>query len=222
MSDRVRQWGGIAAIAFVALILVGIISAGSPPAADDPADKIRAFFVDNRGALLLGNLLGILAIPFVLWFAAVLRDTLRGDDLDNALGTAGFAGLVASAAMALAGGAVAAAPVYVDGVANALNDDTLRLVYEAQNLLFAATAGGFILFSLTTALAIRRTQALPAYTMWLALLAAVGNLVAVASSAGATLSLLGFVGVLTFALFVLVTGIVIALGRTSRTAAAAA
>ena len=222
MTERTVRWGGIAAIVFVVLILITAFSAGEPPAADDAIDKIREYFVDHRGALLLSNLIGLAAIPFIIWFAVVLREVLRRDPTTNALGLASVAGLLVTASMALAGGAVAASPVYVDGVADTLGGDTLRIVFEAQSLLFAATSAGIVLFSLTVALAIRRTAALPAYTMWLALLAALGNVVTLFSTASAGAAMLGFAGLLTFALFVLVTGITMAIGKATPTAAPAA
>jgi len=220
MSDRARQWGGVAAIVFVVLIVVTIVSGGSPPAADDSAEKIRTYFIDHRGAFLLANLIGVVAIPFVLWFVVVLRDTLRGDGMANALGNAAFAGLVVTATMALAGGAISASIVYVDGFVNTVSADTVQLVFEAQTLLFAATAAGLILFSLTAGLAIQRTGALPAYTMWLAFLATAGNLLTVVSTASSDAATLALAGVTTFALFVLVTGITMAMGKATVSAPA--
>jgi hypothetical protein len=195
------------------------LSSGQPPNADDSVDKIRAFLVDHRSAQLVSGLIQLIGIPFVLWFAVVLRETLRGDRLSSALGTASLAGLLVTAPMALAGGAVSVAPIYVDGVANKLNDDVLRVVFETQNLLFAATAAGITLFALCAALAIRRTGALPAYTLWLGFLAVVGNVVTMMSTLGAGASGLGFPGLLTFALFILVTGITMAAGKTTPAAA---
>ena len=221
MSDRVRQWGGVAAIVFVVLILITVFAGGSPPAIDDSADKIRAYFVDHRGGLLVSNVVGILAIPFVLWFVVVLRDTLRGDDTANALGTASLVGIVVTAPMALAGGAVAASIVYLDGFVNSASDDTVRLVFQAQTLLFAATSAGLVVFTLMAGLAIRRTGALPALTMWLAFLGTVGNLVTMIAAASSGAANIGFAGVLTFALFVLVTGITVALGKATPTSTAA-
>jgi hypothetical protein len=217
MTERTVRWGGVAAVVFVVLILITAFSAGEPPAADDAVDKIRTYFVDHRSALLISNLIGLIAVPFVVWFAVVLREVLRGDPTTNALGLASLAGLLVTASMALAGGAVATSPVYVDGVADNLGDDTLRIVFEAQSLLFAATSAGIVLFSLTAALAIRRTGALPAYTMWLAWLATLGNVVTLFSTADAGAAMLGFVGLLSFALFVLVTGITMAAGKATPT-----
>jgi hypothetical protein len=108
----------------------------------------------------------------------------------------------------------------VDGFVNTVSADTVQLVFEAQTLLFAATSAGLILFSLTAGLAIQRTGALPAYTMWLAFLATLGNVLTVVSTASSDAAMLGLAGVTTFALFVLVTGTTMAMGKTTVSATA--
>jgi hypothetical protein len=213
MPKRTMQWAGLAAIAFVVLTLVTVFSSGEPPSADDAVGKIRGYLTDHRSALLVSNFLGLVAIPLVIWFGVALRDAVRGDRTANALGTASLAGLLITAPMAMAGGAVGSAVVYVDGLADKLGDDSVLIVYEAQTLLFAATAAGLTLFALAAALAIHRTRTLPLYTMWLAFLAAVGNVVALFSTLAPGASPLGLAGVLTFVLFVLVVGIVMAIGK---------
>jgi hypothetical protein len=97
MTDRAVRWGGVAAIVFVVLVLITVFAGGPPPAADDPADKIRTYLVDHRTGLLVSNFLGLLAIPFVIWFGVVLRELVRGDRTANALGTASLAGLLVTA-----------------------------------------------------------------------------------------------------------------------------
>ena len=87
MTERTVRWAGVAAIIFVVLILITVFSGGQPPDADAAVDKIRTFLIDNRSTLLLSNLLGLIGIPFVVWFVVVLRDVLRGDRTSNALGT---------------------------------------------------------------------------------------------------------------------------------------
>jgi len=222
MPKRTVQWAGVAAIAFVALTLVTVFSSGEPPAADDAVGKLRDYLVDHRSALLLSNFLGLVAIPLIIWFGVALRDAVRGDRTANALGTASLAGLLITAPLAMAGGALASAPVYVDRVADNLGDDSIRIVYEAQSLLFGATSAGLTLFALASALAIHRTRTLPMYTMWLAYLAAIGNIIALFSTLAPGASALGLVGVLTFVLFVLVVGIVMAAGKVAPLERAAA
>jgi hypothetical protein len=219
VTDRTVRWGGVAAIVFVVLVVVTVVALGSPPAADDAPDKIRDYLVDNRSALLFSNLLGLIAIPFLGWFVVVLREVLRGDRTANALGTASIVGVVFTAPMAMAGNALYASVVYVDGAADRLGDDTVRVVFEAQTLLFAATSAGIVLLALAAGLAIRRTGALPAYTMWLAFLAAFGNLVSIFSTVDAGAWALALPGAITFGLFLLVTGITMAIGKGTAAAA---
>lgn len=221
MTDRVTRLAGVAGIIFVVLLLIGVFGGGSMPLPDDSVAKIRDFYVDHRGALLFINMIELVAIPFALWFAVGLRELLRGDRLSQLLGTASLAGLLITAPMAMAGGALQAAPVYVDGAAKEFGDDTLRIIFLGQSLLFAATSAGITVFVLAAALGIRRTRALPAYTMWLGFLAVVGNIVAMFSTLGAGVAVLGFAGVTTFALFILVTGITMATGRATAPTATA-
>ena len=221
MPERIVRWGGVAGIVFVVLIVITIVTAGSPPAGDDTADKIREFMVDKRSALLIGNMIGLFAVPFVVWFFVVLREVLRGDATTNALGTASVLGLVLTAACALVGGSMSVVAVYVNGGVSQLGDDSIRVVYLAQNLIFEATSAGLVLMSVAAALAIRRTSALPMYTMWLAWVATLGNLVVMTTTLGAGAATIAFVGVATFALFVLVTGITMAMGKATPTAAVA-
>ncbi len=213
MTDRTVRLGGVAAIIFVVLILVTVVILGSPPAADDTADKIRRYMVDHRSAMLVTNLLGFIAIPLAGWFFVALREVLRGDRTANALGTASLVGFLLTAPMVMAAGALYSSVVYLDGVADGLGDDTVRVVFEAQTLLFAATSAGIVLFSLAAGLAIRRTGALPAYTMWLAYLATLGNVVAMFSTLDADAWALALPGAITMGLFVLVAGITMAIGR---------
>jgi hypothetical protein len=213
MTDRIIRLGGIAAVVFVVLILITAFAPGSPPSADDTVTKLREFLVDHRGTLLFSNFLALIAVPFVLWFGVVFREVVRGDRTSSALGTFSLAGLLITAPAALIGGALSVAPVYVDGAAERVSDDTLQALFSAQSLCFGATSAGIAAFALGAGLAIRRTGVLPAYTMWLAFLAVLGNIVAMFSTLGAGASNIGFTGLLTFALFLLVTGITMAAGK---------
>lgn len=213
MSDRAVRVAGAAGIIFVVLLLIGVVGGGSMPAVDDPVDKIRAYYLDHRGSILFTNTVGLLGIPFVLWFAVVLRDLFRGDRLTEALGTASLAGLLVTAPMAMVGGALQAAPVFVSGAAKNFGDDSLRIMFIGQSLVFPATAAGITVFVLAAGLAVRRTSALPSYTMWLAFLAVLGNVITMLSTLSSGASGLGFLGVGTFALFILVTGITMTAGK---------
>ena len=221
MSDRTVRMAGIAAIVFVVLVLATLVISGQPPMADDSVGEIRDYFVDHRTAILLSNLLGLIGTPLVVWFAVVFRHVVRGEEATtHALATASLAAVVLTAPMAMVGGALSSAPIYVDGVAEGLGDDAVRLVFEAQLLVFAATGAGLVLFGLTAAMAVQRSGALPAYVTWLGFLVVVGNALAIISVIGSGTALLGLAGVLTLVLFLLVTGVTMALGKTRLTTAA--
>lgn len=219
MTTRAMRWGGAAGIIFVALILVTVFAPGSMPKPDDSIVKIQNFYTDHHGSLLLANFLGLVAVPFVLWFGVMLREALRGDRLTNAFGTTLLVGLVVTVPMAILGGVLQVAPAYLRGAAVHIDGNTLRLVFDAQGLTFAATSAGLVTFALASAAAIRRSRGLPVYTMWLALLAVAGNILAMISALSASVGSLGFAGVGTFSLFVLVTGITMAAGKASAVAA---
>ena len=140
MSDRFVRWGGIAAIIFVVVILFTAFSAGSPPATDDAIDKVRQFYSDHRGILLVSNMLALLAVPFVVWWAIVFREVARGDAVANVLGTGVLAGVLITAAAAMTGGALNVSVVYLDKGLADIPDGVLRVVFEGQGLMFGATS----------------------------------------------------------------------------------
>ena len=220
MTDRTVRLGGLAGVIFVILILITIFAGGSMPKPDDSVLKIQKYFVDHRRGLLFTNFAGIVAIPFALWFGVVLRELVRRDRLASLYGTGLLSGLLVAASMALAGGALEATPVYVSGAAQKYDPNLLRLVFDAQTLAFIATSAGILAFAAASAVAIRRSEVLPAYTMWLAVLAVAGNAVTMISALGARLSAVGIFGVATFGIFILVTGITMAAGKAAIDAAA--
>lgn len=215
MSDRSIRIAGAAGVIFVVLILVTTFSAGSMPMPDDSVDKIRAFFVDHRAAELLGTFIGVLGTPFALYFGVSLRELVRGDRQANVYATFSLAGLLVTAPMAAAGGVASIVAVYDKAATAALSDDMIRMLFTMQLLFFTTTATGIIAFALGAGLALNRTKALPAHCMWLAYLAAIGNVVSAVALLGAGAAGIGFLGVATFSLFILVTGITMLAGKAS-------
>ena len=219
MNDRAIRWAGFAGIVFVVLVVVTIAVSGSPPKPDDSAEKIRQYFVDHRGGVIAGNFVGLFMTSFILWFGVVFRELFRGDRTSSTLGTASLAGILVTVPLAVAGSALQLSAVYVDGAASHLGDDVVRLIYSAQALCFAGASSGLVVFAAAATLAVRRTQVLPSYLMWLGLLAVVGNIAAFFSALGPGSFFLGFAGITTFGLFVLVAGIAMASGKVAASSA---
>ena len=221
MSERATRVTGIVAFAFIVLILISAFAPGSPPAADASVDKIRTFMTDHRSTILLANFLGLFATPAGVWVFVYLRQMTRGDDMANLAGTTALVGLVFTGLMAMVGGAMFSAPLYVKGFADSASDDTIRLMYSMQTLAFAGTAGGLMIAMGGAFFAIRRTNALPAAAAWMAALATVLGAVSTVAVLGAGASGMGFLGLIGFLLFMLVSGVCMVMGKVTQTAGAA-
>jgi len=209
MNAKVARSAGASAIGFVVLVVITIIISGSPPASDaDKIEKIREYFIDHRGAILTGGVLQLLAVPLVIWFFVNVRQAVRGGDAaTNALGMAAVAGIVLGGACALGGQAAIGSTVWTKGFGESLSDDVVLVVYNLQSLLFVSASAGIGLAAGASAWAGKRTGALPAASVWLGALAVVGNLVAIFSFLGSGALVLGLAGIVTFLLFLLVTGV---------------
>src|SRR3989442_10413179 len=76
-EDRWEKLAAATGIVFVVIVIVGSFIAGQPPKADDPINKITAFAIDKRFALLLGDYLSAVGVVFALWFFGSLRSYLH-------------------------------------------------------------------------------------------------------------------------------------------------
>ncbi len=74
MSDM-RKFAGLAGIATVVVLVVSFLLPGEPLMIDDPDADILAFFVDNRGRILLAQWLTFVSvIPAILFSATSSSD----------------------------------------------------------------------------------------------------------------------------------------------------
>ena len=90
-----------------------------------------------------------MAVPFYI-LAGYIRPSRRSNEAAMkyfVLGTFSLAGLLVTAPIAMIGGALNVSVIYVDGAAQAYRPDTLRLMYDAQSLAFAATSAGIAAFT---------------------------------------------------------------------------
>jgi hypothetical protein len=80
MTGMPRQWwrlGGLAAILFVAVFVVGVALQDAPPLVDDPVDEIRRDWVEGgQQYLVAGYVLGLGFVLFYIPFMLVLRSLL--------------------------------------------------------------------------------------------------------------------------------------------------
>src|SRR5919106_19919 len=72
-----RRFAPLTGAAFFVLILVALITEGSPPAADDATDDVVRWWTDNDTRSLTAAQLGGLASALLVWFGGSMRATLR-------------------------------------------------------------------------------------------------------------------------------------------------
>ncbi len=165
METQWERLSGLAGVAFAVLILAALAVQGVLPNADAPAGEVRAFFADDRDAILAGVWLRFLAGFAFVWFLGTLRSALRrAEGGTGRLAAVAFgAGLVFLAAgmisnVALAGVAFTADRSVDEGVAVAL----LTVTH------FGYIAGGMALAWLlaATCFVVLRTGVFPALVGW--------------------------------------------------------
>jgi len=208
--NRDDRRGWLVALTGVAFIVIGIIGfaiAGEPKSADDPAEEIVSFYLDNKDSVVIAAFLGVLAGLLLMTFGAYLRNVLRG-----ALGSGDIA-----PTMAFVGTTIVALGFAIDGtisvaLAETADDIEPSAVQALQALWdndFLPILLGATAFLFGTGIAILRSGVLP---KWL------GGVMVVAGILGFTP--IGWVAVIVAALMVLVLSIMLALRARTEPAAA--
>ena len=163
MVQRIREsdltWervGAASGFAFAAFLLASfVVIPASPPALDDPAAKIKAFYVDHASGFQANAYLTGVAAFFFLWFLGTLRTALAG----AGHGAARVARIVpAAGALALALALVGAAvnDVLATRIAAEADQYVIRALYDLQ-----AIAISFVAFPLAALVGAASAASLP-------------------------------------------------------------
>ena len=172
--DQIRRFGGAAGILFVVLGLISLLLPGSPPKADE-IGKITPYLIDQRGSIEAGNYIAGVAFSFFLVYLAALRETFGASGREGIRpGSVLMAGGLVGVVMIFGGNAVLNAAVF--HVAAARDLVLNHALYDLANDLFFMSGFGFFVFFWGAAMAIRGTEALPAWLAPAAVVAAFLNL----------------------------------------------
>jgi hypothetical protein len=184
MAANRSRWAPLAGVAFVVLLVLGAVLAGSEPRGGSSAARIVAFYTVHRTTVKASDLLTALAVVVGLLFYGYLRDCLSGTGASARLAATAFGGAVVFAVGGLTGA----------GAQYALADIPARLApgaAQALNLLqndlagFTVNAGAAVLL-IASGSAVLAGRRLPAWTGWLAVVLGLLTLVPVPNSGALT------------------------------------
>jgi hypothetical protein len=174
MGGLARQWwrlGGIAAILFVVVFVVGVALQDAPPLADDPVDEIRRDWVEGgQQYLVAGYVLGLAYVFFYVPFMLVLRALLgRAEGGIELWSRASLVGAFTILLWGIWSGMFWGALAFGDFAATA-SDETLRTLSVLDYYAVSGTPLAFAVFVGATSIVIARTRVL---WRWLAYVGAV-------------------------------------------------
>ncbi len=152
-------------IAFLVLVMLGFLVGGEPPDADESAQEIVEFYVDDKDSIMLGAFLLAFGTVFFIFFANYLRTLFRE--------TATSATILVGAAIFTVGAAIDA--TILVALAEAADDIEPASVQTLQALWdndFVPLAVGITVFLVSVGLSILRTDVLPSWLGWVTLVLA--------------------------------------------------
>jgi hypothetical protein len=204
---RSLWWAPLTGVAFLVLGFVGFVVAGEPPDAQSDVQEIIDHYVDNKGSIQAASFIGGASTLLFLFFAGVLRSTLRAAEGENGV----------LSALMLVGATIMAVGFAIDGtillsLAEAADDIDPSAVQALQALWdndFLPIALGVIMFLLASGLSVVRNGALPAWVGWMAIVLAVVGLTPI-----------GFVAFIGAALWILIVSVMLTVRARSATSAA--
>ena len=150
----------VAGLAFVALSVASTFLPGTPPASDDSAAKVAAYFRDNASGIKAAQFIGGLGvIALVYWFGSLWRLLTRAEDGRPRL--TAVAGLSLGIALSLAvvsGTFTAAAALRVDTVG-----EGTQLLWTLSLVAIAGASFGLAAFLGSVTALGHRTRVLPTW-----------------------------------------------------------
>ena len=225
-----KQWlrlGGLAGIIYVVANVVGQSIESNVPNLNASTAKITTYFAVHRHTIVIGEIIGVAAFAFALWWLGTIRHAFgRSGEGNDPLGWIAFAAGVAAATLAVVGHLGTVLLAMLAGQSQGLtNASVVRVLFDMSSaspslVMFAA-------FVPAVGIAAVRRGMVGAWLGWLAVIdggvAAAGGASSLAIGGASAWTIIFLVGLIGFALVVLILSIQMLRGRgiasTARTAA---
>jgi hypothetical protein len=197
MERSSREWlVPLTGILFAVLLIVSFIVQGEPKDADNPANEIRQWYIDNKDAAEISAFIGAVAAGVLIFYGGYLRKVFDGAGPMLAI-------------LPLIGLTVVAVGGAIDGLilvataerAEDLPPESVRTLQTLFDNDWLPLALGTLVFNWAVGFAVLRSGALPKWMGW------AGIVFGVLSLAGP----IGFAGALGAALWIIVSSIMLSL-----------
>jgi hypothetical protein len=205
-----ERWAPVGGIVFAVLIVVSGLIAGSPPKPTDRTVKIVDYLSDNQGVLRWSAYIGAVGTGFALWWAgSVWRTIRRAEGGSPLLAVTAVGGLLLGLSVAMVASIITSV-LATPGVGVGTGTGGVRFFYILGAALFGGVGIGIVAFAGAFSVVILRTRVLPTIVGWFGLLVALVWIpgAAIMSTTRDAVYYITFAGFLLFALWALVTSIV--------------
>jgi hypothetical protein len=150
MQSRLERLAPLSGVGFLVLWIAGFFLAvtDSPDFAAKPAENLE-YYVDNKGSIIAGVIVSILALVFLLWFLGCIRAALvRAEGGDARVAATGFAGGIIGVGLTMASMGAFVMPALRLEEQDKLSVDAATTFMDLGNILygFAAPLGFGVLF----------------------------------------------------------------------------
>jgi hypothetical protein len=207
MNDtKWEQYGALAGLFFVVIVVVGALIPGAPPSPDDSIQEIADYYQDHTGGIKAGAYLTGLAAVAFLWFLGSLWSTLRRFEDTRRLATIAVGGGIVGLILAVTAYALNASVAIALDSAGATQGVNPKFIYIMSGVIGGMGNFGVAVLVAATGVAILRTRALPAWLGGPSLVLAVAWIVAglVVATDTTAIFTLGFIVFLLWLVWVLV------------------
>jgi hypothetical protein len=204
-EGRYERLAPLAGVLFFALALIGTVIIGDTPEFVDEPAEIASHYEENESEVLTANTMYLLGTVALLWFLGSLRSVLRrAEPLEGRLSAIALAGGTAGAALLFAAAATDMAGALRVMERDEIDAQTASVYYDLSSVLFGLAAPmAFAVLLLATAVATLRHGALPVWHAWISIALAIAMLVPP----------VGYIAMIVFIFWVLVTSILLYVGR---------
>jgi hypothetical protein len=163
-----REWlVPLTGVAFFVILIVSFIIQGEPPDADEPANEIAEWYIDNEDSAQIGAIIGAIAAIFLVFFGAYLRKVLAAAEGANPM--LPILVLIGTTIVAI-GGAIDSTILFATAAAaDDIPPESVQTLQALWDNDFVPILLGVAVFLWSVGLSVVRTGALPKWLGWVAI-----------------------------------------------------